>query len=185
MLHTHIWVCCLCLFAAQEMEERIQHFDTFLWDGEHVPVSKILNCLGPQRQKLSKRVGSFGVQPSTQKYEHTQEIQRPLLAGGDTARKRLRRETFNGAIVSGTWPDPDWIYTTKPLEVCQSHMHTHQWWRAILVLLGCYANFYPRCSLDYFLTWTISETNRSGDVISQPGCFSQEQAVHTHTHTHT
>lgn len=44
-----------------------------------------------------------------------------LLSGGNVT----RTETFNGAIVSGTWPDPDPFYTTKPLEVCQSHTRAH------------------------------------------------------------
>ena len=46
----------------------------------------------------------------------------PLLSLGGNV---TRTETFNGAIVSGTWPDPDPFYTTKPLEVCQSHTRTH------------------------------------------------------------
>lgn len=92
------------------------------------------------------------------KQKTTTENPVPLLfLRGNTTRTRtrLRTETFNGAIVSGTWPDPDPFYTTKLLEVCQSHTHTHthRRWRATLVLLGCYPNFYPCCSWDYFLTW--------------------------------
>lgn len=147
-------------------------------------------CLGPQRHTNWMRVceGASESSASTQKdtYRKSSSL---FLLGGYTTRTGLRTETLNGAIVSGTWPDPDRIYTTKPLEVCQSHTcactHTQQWWRATLVLLGCYANFYPCCSWDYFLTWTISETYRSGDVILQPSRLSPAQAMHTLTHTHT
>ena len=110
-----------------------------------------------------------------------------LPGGGSSTRRRLRTETFNGAIVSGTWPDPDPFYTTKPLEVCQSHTRTHtngdgQPWcysGAILkllsmLLLGLLLNF-----------GRLSKANRPGDVISQPCRFSREQAMHTHAHTNT
>lgn len=54
----------------------------------------------------------------------TQENPAPSSSlGGNKA--RMRTETFNGAIVSGTWPHPDAYYTTKPLEVCQPHLYTH------------------------------------------------------------
>lgn len=126
---------------------------------------------------------SLRVQPSTKKKTHREKNPVPLvLLGGNTTRTRLRTETFNGAIVSGTWPDPDPFYRTKLLEVCQSHLRTHtngdgQPW--------CYsgAYFYPCCSRDYFLTRMTSKTNRSGDVISQPGHLCPEQALHTHSYT--
>lgn len=153
-------VMCLFLFVVQEMEERIQHFDTFLWDGENThQVDPEQPGTTKDTHKLSEREWrSFWVQPSTQKKKQKTTTENPvplLFLRGNTTRTRLRTETFNGAIVSGTWPDPDPFYTTKLLEVCQSHTHTHthRRWRATLVLLGCYPNFYPCCSWDYFLTW--------------------------------
>lgn len=126
---------------------------------------------------------SVQVQPST--HDHTEKSSTLLRHGGNTTRTRLRTETFNGAIVSGTWPDPDSFYTTKPLEVCQSHTRTHtncdrQPW--------CYSGAiltFIHAALGINLTWTTSKTNRqiSGDVISQLGRFSVERPVHTHSHT--
>lgn len=113
---------CLCvsLFGVQDMEESIQHFETFLWDGEKT-------CqVDPEQLGTTKthtnweRVWrSLGVQPSTQKPTE-RKTRCPFFCLEAT-----ETETFNGAIVSGTWPDPDPFYITKLLEVCQSHMHTH------------------------------------------------------------
>lgn len=61
---------------------------------------------------------------SPQHKNTTQENPAPSSSlGGNKA--RMRTETFNGAIVSGTWPHPDAYYTTKPLEVCQPHLYIH------------------------------------------------------------
>lgn len=178
---------CLCvsLFVMQEMEERIQHFETFLWDGEKT-CQVDPEQLGTTKTHTNwerKSEGASESGPPTKKKTHREKNPVPLvLLGGNTTRTRLRTETFNGAIVSGTWPDPDPFYRTKLLEVCQSHLRTHtngdgQPW--------CYsgAYFYPCCSRDYFLTRTTSKTNRSGDVISQPGHLCPEQALHTRSYT--
>lgn len=178
---------CLSLFVMQEMEERIQHFETFLWDGQKTcqvdPVQ-----LGTTKTHKLKAWRSLGVQPSTQ----NPHAEKDPSAG--------REHDTDGAADR----DIQWCYRlrnlarTKPLMVCQSHRRTHTtgdgrpW---------CYsgAYFYPCCSWDYFLTRMTSKTNRSGDVISQPGRLRRpEQAgptrsQHTwesmhyykHTHTHT
>lgn len=60
--------------------------------------------------------------------------------------------------------------------------NTPRRWRATLVLLGCYPYLYPCCSWEHFSTRMTCKANRSGDVISQPGRFSLQQAAHTHSH---
>lgn len=66
-------------------------------------------------------------------------------------------------VLSSQEPGQIQTHSTQPNPwrcVSHTHTHIHQLWRATLVLLGCYPNFYPCCSWDYFLTWTTSKTNR-------------------------
>lgn len=107
-----------------------------------------------------------------------------LLLGGNTIRTWLRTETFNGAIVSGTWPDPDPFYITKLLEVCQSHMHTHtngdgQPW--------CYsgAYFYPCCSWDWLLGWLAKPTDQVMSYRNLAAPLQSRPCIYTHTHPDT
>lgn len=72
------------------------------------------------------------------------------------------------------------LHNQTPGGVSVTHAHTHQRWRATLVLLGCLLLSMLLLGLTLGMT---SKTNRSGDVISEPGRSSSEQAVHIHSHT--
>lgn len=186
---------CLCLFVVQEMEERIQHFDTFLWDGENTyQVDPEQPGTTKTHTNLSEREVKERPSPTlnTQTHNHTQKIQRPPPAG---------REHNEGEVEDR---DIQWCYRLRNLarsrpilhnqtpggvSVTHTHTRTHtngdgQPW--------CYsgANFYPCCSWDYFLTWTTSKTNRQigwCHITTWPFFVffsSVERPVHTHLHTH-
>lgn len=116
----------VCVFAVQEMEERIRHFDTFLWAG---PVGRSWSARDHKDTQTELRM--------TQKnmLGQAKSGALPPHPPGGTA---FQLRTFIGAIVSGTWLDPDPFCITKLLEVRQSHMRTHP--RGVgrpLVLHGC------------------------------------------------
>lgn len=123
-------------------------------------VRLILISSGPQRHTNS-------IANHTEKHTRTGEVGCPPPP--PTPREETHSSWgFIGAIVSGTWPDPDPFCITKLLEVRQSHTRAHT-----LAVMGnpwCYsgAYLYPCCS-QHHLSHMTSKTNRSGDVISQPG----------------
>lgn len=83
--------------------------------------------------------------------------------------KKGEHKTLNGANVSGTWPDPDPLYTTKPLQVCPPHTLKHTPTvtgdpGATRVL------FYPflHAALGNARRGTTSKASRPGSVTSPP-----------------
>lgn len=134
---------CLCvsLFVMQEMEERIQHFETFLWDGEKT-------CqVDPEQLGTTKTHTNW-----ERKSEGASE------SGPPTKKKNPQREKSSAPCFAGREHDKDevedrdiqWCYRLRNLArsrpilqnqtsggVSVTLAHTHQRWRATLVLLGC------------------------------------------------
>lgn len=139
-------------------------------------------------KKLSERESEGASESSPQHNKNTpsKEIRCP-----SSCREVTWQGQRHSMVLSSQEPGQIQTHSTQPNPwrcVSHTHAHTHRRWRATLVLLGCYPYFYPCCSWDYFLTWTTSKTNRSGDVISQPGRFSAERGhaytlILTHQHT--
>lgn len=150
------------------MEERIHHFDTFLWAAETHQVDPD-QLWDHKDTRTEVRI----TQKNTLAQVKSGAL--PCSAGGNA----LQLRTFIGAIVSGTWPYPDPFWITKLLEVGQSHMRAHP--HGDGKPPRCYSGAYlcPCCSQDH-LNHMTSKTNRSGNVVSPP-CL----CAHTHTHTHS